>query len=168
MEQLWVSCLNTSFDCLPVKHLCFFFSSVLRLQGGRGFPQASIVQRCNYATFLWWSRKNQGWDFCSPGNRKSERLILSLLHVVTFSMHTHTHTHTHSLCILCSNTSCVVCKAGSAQWKCFCSVNFRTYEVELVTRIGLSFLVFPREPLTAFDAALNHRKWFTISHVKKH
>lgn len=60
-----------------------------------------------------------------------------------FCMWSHSaHTHTH--CSSSSNTSCVVCEAGSAQRKCsFCSVNFRTYEVELLTCMELSFLVFP-------------------------
>lgn len=47
---------------------------LLWLQGRWGFPQASVVQRSDYPTFLWWSRKNQGWDQCSPGNRKRWRL----------------------------------------------------------------------------------------------
>lgn len=80
------------------------FSSILWLQGRRGFPQTSILQRSNYATFIWWSRTNQSRDYCSPGNRKSECLTFYFLFTLT---------HTDRLTSLCSNISFVVCNAGS-------------------------------------------------------
>lgn len=64
------------FIIIIMSFVCCLFLSLLRLQGRRGFPQASVIQRSNDATFLWWSGENQGWDDCSPGNWKSEYLTL--------------------------------------------------------------------------------------------
>lgn len=107
--QLPVSCQNMNWDFVSVKllpfclKLCCFFFSLFWLQGRRGFPQASIIQRCNYVTFLWWSRKNQGRDCCSPGNWNSEALtfFFSFYPLVTFST-VHSHTNFHS--IACAQT----------------------------------------------------------------
>lgn len=76
--QILISWQNMKQDSLKPLPLCFklccVFFSVFWLQGRRGFPKASVIQRSYNATFLWWGRKNQGWDYCSPGNRKSECL----------------------------------------------------------------------------------------------
>lgn len=118
--QLPVSCQNMNWDFVSVKllpfclKLCCFFFSLFWLQGRRGFPQASIIQRCNYVTFLWWSRKNQGRDCCSPGNWKSEALTFFFFLLPFGHIQYCTLTHKFPQYSLCSNTLCIVCKAGSA------------------------------------------------------
>lgn len=103
-----ISKASVSVQHLPFYlKLCCFLFSLLWLQRRWGFPQASIIQRGYYATFLWWSRKDQGWDYCSPGNWKSECLIFLSL---GFS-HIQYDTRTHMLTALLVHT---LCKAGSA------------------------------------------------------